>query len=230
MKFIDDSEFYSIQYKTHVETEMELFFSPMACSLASRIVLYEAGADVRFIQVDKAKRTGDGRDYRGINPMGQVPALLVPGGWLLTENAAVLQYLAEAHPAASLLPVEGDARARVRQWLGFIGTELHKAVFVPLLDPTASNDVKAYSMDKAPLRLSVLEQHLGDHDFLVDRYGIADIYLAVLLNWAPYAGVDLAAWPAVKAFHHRISQRDAVARAVAEEFALYQEEQQRPRS
>ncbi|KQY85683.1 glutathione S-transferase family protein [Pelomonas sp. Root1444] len=206
---------------------MELYFSPMACSLASRVALYEAGAEARFTPVDKAKRTGDGGDYWQINPMGQVPALRTPEGWLLTENAAVLQYLAEAHPAAGLLPTTADGRARVRQWLGFIGTELHKAVFVPLLDPKAGAEVKAYAMDKAALRLSVLEAHLRAHEHLEGGYGIADIYLAVVLNWAPYAGVDLAPWPAVKAFHRRINQREAVARATREEFALYQEEQRR---
>lgn len=205
---------------------MELFFSPMACSLASRTVLYEMGADARFTQVDsKAKRTLDGRDYWQINPMGQVPALRTAEGWLLTENAAVLQYLAEAGPDAGLLPADADARARVRQWLGFIGTELHKAVFVPLLDPQAGAEVKAYAMEKAALRLDVLEAHLQQHDYLEGGYSVADIYLAVVLNWAPYAGVDLAAWPAVKAYHRRINQREAVARALGEEFALFQEEQ-----
>jgi glutathione S-transferase len=206
---------------------MELYFSPMACSLASRIALYEVGAEARFTSVDKAKRTGDGGDYWQINPMGQVPALRTSEGWLLTENAAVLQYLAEAHPAAGLLPATADGRARVRQWLGFIGTELHKAVFVPLLDAKAGAEVKAYAMEKAALRLSVLEAHLSAHEHLEGGYGIADIYLAVVLNWAPYAGVDLAPWPAVKAFHRRINQRETVSRATREEFALYQEEQRR---
>lgn len=205
---------------------MELFFSPMACSLASRIVLYEAGVEARLTQVDgRAKRTVDGRDYWQINPMGQVPALRTPQGWMLTENAAVLQYLAETWPEAGLLPAEPDARARVRQWLGFIGTELHKAVFVPLLDPEAGAEVKAYSMQKAALRLDVLQAHLQRSEHLEGGYGIADIYLAVVLNWAPFAGVDLASWPAVKSFHRRISRREAVERAVREEFALYQEEQ-----
>lgn len=204
---------------------MELFFSPMACSLASRIALYEAGAEALLTQVDKAKRTADGRDYRQINPMGQVPALRTPGGWLLTENVAVLQYLAEAFPAAGLLPDDADARARVRQWLGFIATELHKAVFVPLLDPRAPADVKAYAMDKAALRLDVLQAHLQQHEHLAGGYGIADIYLAVVLNWAPFAGVDLTPWPAVQAFHRRVNQRDAVARATREEYALFQQEQ-----
>ena len=96
----------------------------------------------------------------------------------------MLQYLAEAWPAAGLLPADADldARARVRQWLSFIGTELHKAVFVPLLDPTAGAEVKAYALDKAALRLSVLEARLGAHDYLEGGYGIADIYLAVVLN------------------------------------------------
>lgn len=211
---------------------MELFFTPMACSLASRITLYEVGADARFTAVDKAKRTSDGRDYRDINPMGQVPALRTPQGELLTENAAVLQYLAEAWPAAGLLPAAADlhARARVRQWLSFIGTELHKAVFVPLLDPSAGAEVKAYALDKAALRLSVLEAHLAAHEHLVGGYGIADIYLAVVLNWAPSAGVDLRPWPAVLAYHRRINQRDAVARATREEFALYEQEQRQSRA
>lgn len=207
---------------------MELFFSPMACSLASRTVLYEVGAQALFTQVDgKAKRTLDGRDYWQINPMGQVPALRTPDGWVLTENPAVLQYLAEAWPEAGLLPASADARARVRQWLGFIGTELHKAVFVPLLDPTAGTEVKAYALEDAALRLAVLEQHLQQHEHLEGSYGIADIYLAVVLNWAPYAGVSLARYPAVKAYHQRINQREAVARALREEFALFQDEQRR---
>jgi glutathione S-transferase len=80
-------------------------------------------------------------------------------------------------------------------------------------------------MDKAALRLGVLEARLQQHEHLEGGYGIADIYLAVVLNWAPYAGVDLSPWPAVQAFHRRINQREAVARALREEFALYQEEQ-----
>ena len=207
---------------------MELFFSPMACSLASRTAIYEAGATARFTQVDgKTKRTHDGRDYWQINPMGQVPALRTDAGDVLTENAAVLQFLAETWPQAGLLPDSVSARAQVRQWLGFIGTELHKAVFVPLLDPHAPPDVKTYARDKAALRLGVLDAHLREHAHLAGDYGIADIYLTVILNWATFAGVDLSPWPALQAWQRRIGQRPAVARALQEEFALFQEEQRR---
>ena len=87
---------------------MDLYFSPMACSLASRIALYEAGAaDVRFIEVDpKSKRTLDGADYREIYPLGLVPLLRLDDGSLLSENAAILQYIASRYPDAELAPAD----------------------------------------------------------------------------------------------------------------------------
>ncbi|MBI5716528.1 MAG: glutathione S-transferase N-terminal domain-containing protein [Burkholderiales bacterium] len=207
---------------------MELYFSPMACSLATRIALYEAGAAARFIEVDSAsKRTRDGADYWQINPMGQVPALRTEDGRLLTENAAVLQHVGEAFPAAALLPADAAGRDALRQWLGFIGTELHKAVFVPLLDPHAVAEVKAYASEKAALRLSVLERHLEAHDHLVSAFSVADAYLTAVLNWAPYAGVDLAPWPALTNYHRRMTRRPAISRAIGEEFELYKQEQAR---
>lgn len=207
---------------------MDLYFSPMACSLASRITLYEAAVPARFIEVDShAKRAEDGSDYWTINPMGQVPALRTDDGLLLTENAAVLQYLAERHPEAGLMPVDANGRARLRQWIGFIGTELHKAVFVPRLDPAAPADVKAYAAARAKLRLDVLENHFESHEHLLDDFSIADAYLTAVLNWAPYAGVDLSAWPAVQHYHRRMTARPQVARAIGEEFELWKAEQVR---
>jgi len=207
---------------------MELFFSPMACSLATRIALYEAGAEALFTCVDtRAKRTRAGADFWAVTPMGQVPALRTDDGELLTENAAVLQYVAERFPAAQLLPDDGIERARARQWLAFIGTELHKAVFIPLLDPAAPPDVKTYARAKAGLRLGVLQTHLTRQEHLLGRFSVADAYLTAVLNWSPYAGIELGDWPAVQQYHRRMLQRPSIARAVAEEFALYQEEQAR---
>ncbi len=114
---------------------MDLYFSPLACSMASRIALYEADAPARFIEVDpKTKRTLEGEDFLTVNPLGLVPAIRTDDGEVLTENAAILQYIADHFPSAALAPRTGMARSRLHQWLCFIGTELHKAVFVPLLD------------------------------------------------------------------------------------------------
>ena len=91
---------------------MNLYFSPLACSLATRIALYEAGAQAQFTQVDtRSKRVSDGADFLAVAPMGQVPALCTDDGSILTENSAVLQYVAERFPAAQLAPAVGsDAR------------------------------------------------------------------------------------------------------------------------
>ena len=100
---------------------MELYFSPLACSLATRIALYEANADAQFIQVDtKSKRLRDGSDFYPINPLGQVPVLRTDEGWLLKENTAILPYVADAFPAARLAPATGTAeRAQAAGVVGF---------------------------------------------------------------------------------------------------------------
>ena len=100
---------------------MDLYFSPLASSVASRIALYEAGAPARFIEVDtKTKRTIDGSDYVEIYPLGLVPLLRLDDGSLLSENAAILQYIASRYPLSKLAPTDGLGRARLQQWLSFM--------------------------------------------------------------------------------------------------------------
>ena len=210
---------------------MNLYFAPLACSLASRIALYEAGANAQFTLVDlKTKRAADGSDFFAVNAMGQVPALRTDDGALLMENTAILQYLAERFPAAKLAPAPGLERAQMQQWLGFIGTELHKAVFVPLLDAKAPPEVKEYARQKIALRFEVLDKHLTGREFVLDSFSIADAYLATILNWAQVTGVKLAQWPAVADYHQRTLKRPSVAKAVGEEFAMYQQEQARAKA
>ena len=205
---------------------MNLYFAPLACSLATRIALYEAGADARFTCVDtRAKRVEDGSDFFAVTAMGQVPALRTDEGFVLTENTAVLQYVADRCPEAGLAPPPGPHRARLQQWLGFIGTELHKALFVPLLDPKAPADAKTYARDKAALRLGILQEHLSKHEFLLERFTVADAYLTTVLNWAQFSGVDLAAWPAARDYYQRMLKRPTIAKALGEEFAIYREQQ-----
>lgn len=205
---------------------MDLYFAPLACSLATRIAIYEAGAQAGFIEVDThRKQLRDGSDFHPVNALGQVPVLRTDEGWLLTENTAILPYVADRFASARLAPPAGSAeRAKMQQWLGFVGTELHKAVFIPLLDPNAPADVKAYARDKTALRLGVLQAHLAQREFLLDGFSVADAYLFTVLNWAPYAGINLAEWPQVGSYYRRIAQRPHVARALAEEAALYGEE------
>jgi glutathione S-transferase len=204
---------------------MELYFAPLACSLATRIALYEAGATARYTQADTRNKTlPDGSDFFAVNPMGQVPVLRLDDGSTLTENTAVLQYVAEKFPHARLAPPPGLERSRMQQWLGFIGTELHKAVFVPMLDENASEEVKRYSREKLQRRMETLQAHLRGREFLLDEFSIADAYLATILNWAQATQVDLQQWPEVYEYHQRMLKRPSIAKAAAEEFAMYREE------
>lgn len=208
---------------------MNLYFSPLACSLATRIALYEAGAPARFTQVDvKAKKVlSSGQDFLQINQMGQVPALAIDEQTVLTENTAVLQFVARQFPEARLAPTSDVPHARMQQWLGFLGTELHKTIFGPLFDPKAPDSVKEYARAKIPLRFAVLEEHFSGHEFALDAFSIVDAYLTTILNWCGATGIDLKQWPATHAYHQRMLQRPSIARAVGEEFKLYKEEQER---
>ena len=201
---------------------MNIYFSPLACSLASRIVLYESGQDATFERVDtKAGRTASGQDYRTINPKGLVPALRTDDGAVLTENAAVLQFLADRRPDAGLAP-QGFARYQLQQWLSFIGSELHKAVFSPLLSPLHPAESKTRAKGEAAGKLAYLNDHLTDRDWLLDDFSVADAYLAAVLNWNTAVKLDFSPYLAIQAYQARLMTRPAVQKAMREEFALFQ--------
>ena len=204
---------------------MDLYFSPLACSLASRISIYEAGGEDRITLRPvntKTRRTADGADYAAINPMGQVPALRTDDGRILTENAAILPYLADQLAGPALAPVEGFERYELARWLGFVGTELHKQVFTPLLSQSSNDGAKAFALAAAAPRLAALDAHLTDREFLLDDFSVADAYLTAVLNWAQFVRLDLTPYPAVAAYYGRMASRPAVARAMQEELALFQ--------
>jgi glutathione S-transferase len=208
---------------------MDLYFSPLSCSMATRIALYEAGAKARYIQVDlKSKRVlEDGSDFLAINGMGQVPVLRTDDGALLTENPVVLLYVADQFPGSGLAPRDGFDRYRLQQWLGFANSELHKATFAPLLDRKCPDGGKAYAHEKAPLGLGHLAKHLDGREFVLDRFTVADAYLATVLNWARYSNVDLATWPGADSYYRRMIARPSIARAIEEEMTLYKADQAR---
>ena len=207
---------------------MELFFSPLACSMASRIALYEAGAVATFTQVNtKTKRLEAGGDFLPINPMGQVPVLRTDDGRIVTENPAVLATIAARYPEAGLTPVDPAQRIEVERWLSFVGSEMHLGVFTPLLDPRADEGAKAYARLKAPLRFEVLDQHLSGREYLTDAFSVADAYLFTVLNWSRAVSIDLHSYPAITAFQTRLGERASVRKALGEEVELYKEEQRK---
>ena len=205
------------------ETTMELYFSPMACSLASRISLYEAAAkDVQFVEIDpKTKRTMAGANYLEVYPLGLVPYLRLDDGSGLSENAAILQYIASRYPGSELAPRDERERAQLQQWLCFIGTELHKGLFIPLFDQKAPDGTRQHTINKYASRLKYLNDHLSGRQYLLDRFTVADAYLYTILNWTVPTEVDLAPYPAIKNYHASLLSRPSIAKAFNEEMALY---------
>jgi len=201
---------------------MDLYFLPLACSMASRIALYEAGLEARYIAVDrKSLRAGDA-DFRDINPMARVPVLRADDGALLSENVAVLSYIADLAPGAGL---DGGDRHQMLRWLSFTATELHKAIFYPLLTEGTPDEVKAYIQGLVERPFATLTTHLTGRETLLDRFSVADAYLVTVLNWARLTRlVELDAWPVLAAYLDHLLQRPSIARAQAQEFALYQKE------
>ena len=201
---------------------MDVYFSPLACSLASRITIYESGQEATFQRVDtRAGKTASGEDYRKINPKGLVPAVRTDDGVVLTENAAILQYLADRKPETRLAPT-GFARYQLQQWLSFIGSELHKTVFSPLLSPSYPPEAKAKAKEMAVERLAYLNDHLTGREWLLDDFSVADAYLAAVLNWNQAVKFDFTPYPAIQAYQKRLMGRPAVGKAMTEEFALFQ--------
>ena len=204
---------------------IDLYFSPMACSLASRVALYEAGASARFIRVDgKTKRTDTGQDFRSVHGLGLVPVMELPSGERVAENAAVLQTIAREFPHAQLAPNDALGTTRLQQWLCFIGTELHKGIYVLLLDESAPAEVKSYALRKVDSRFDWLAAQIGERPFLLDRFSVADAYLFAVLNWSMVAPVELRRWPAIASYYGRLRERPSVARAFGEEMDLYRRE------
>jgi len=200
---------------------MKLYHMPGACSLADLIVLRWVGAphDIVPMTIDSIKSP----DYLAINPGGNVP-LLVHEDFVLTENVAILGYLADLYPQAQLAG-DGSARGRaeVMRWLAFLNSDVHKA-FKPLFSPARfldRRDLDEQLADNARghIRhyLERLDAALAGREWLAGQRSIADPYLFVVLRWAHAKGVDMTGLDALASFHARLSLDPAVRAALLAE-------------
>jgi glutathione S-transferase len=207
---------------------MDLYISPLSCSLTAHIALLEADLPVTLHRVDrKTKLLDDGRDFRTIAPQAVVPVLALPEGGVLTESVAVLQFIADRAPATNLAPPWGSVeRYRLLEWLNFVTTELHKKHLWTIFSSKTTPELKAWSRANAAPALEHAARHLAERTYLVgEHFTVADAYLFWALLIFPHGGVPLEPYPALRAYVARIQERPAVKRALAVEFPLYQREQ-----
>jgi glutathione S-transferase len=198
---------------------MKLYYSPGACSLASHIALQESGLPYETEKVDlREKKTATGADFNGINPKGYVPALKLDSGEILTEGAVLLAYIGELAPSARLIMPAGTmGNVRVREWLTFISTELHKN-FGPLFRPSTPEATRDAQLEVLKRRFGYVSDALAGHSYLTgEQFTVADAYLFTVLRWTVPVKIDLSPWPLLQSYMARVAARPGVKAALAAE-------------
>nr|WP_318381866.1 glutathione transferase GstA [uncultured Enterobacter sp.] len=198
---------------------MKLFYKQGACSLAPHIVLRETGKAFALESVDlMKKRLENGDDYFAINPKGQIPALLLDNGTLVTESVVIMQYLADSAPELNLLAPTGDiARYKTLEWLNFVATELHKG-FTPLFRPDTPEEYKPVVRALLEKKLAFVNEALEGKEWIAGKhFTIADAYLYNVLRWARAVKLEMGALANIESYMARVSARPAVAAALAAE-------------
>jgi len=200
---------------------MKLYYSPGACSLSDHIVLEWIGKPYEAIRVSREERQSP--EYLAINPAGAVPALALDG-WVLTQNTAILNYLADSFPEAGL-GGDGSARSRaeVNRWLGIANSDIHPA-FHPLFgatdyleDPVVIDKTKQAAASKLRGLFARVDKQLEGRDWITGRRSIADAYLFVVTRWARAMNIDLSGFDNLARFFHSMLGDAGVQRALVQE-------------
>ena len=201
---------------------MKLYYSPGACSLSPHIALLEAGLPYDLVKVDlRAKKLENGDDYLQVNPKGQVPALGLDNGQVVTEGPVIIQMIADQAKDKNLAPARDTAeRYKLQEWLNFITTELHKN-FSPLFQPAIPDEVKNFFRERLTGKFKYIDSQLAGRDFLLGKdFTVADGYLFVMLAWADRLGLDVSGLSNLMAYKARIAARPKVKEALTKEGLL----------
>ena len=202
---------------------MKLYYAPGACSLATHILLREAGLSFDLERVDIRKKTTEhGEDWMGLNPKGYVPALRMDDGDILTENVILHGYVADLKPELKLAPAHGTkARLKQDELAVYVSTEIHKS-YGALFNPAITDDARKATIDKLQTRYRLIEQLLSDGRTYVtgEHFTSVDAYLFTVTSWANSLKVDLSAFPKLLAYQQRVAARPAVQAALVAEGLL----------
>ena len=200
---------------------MKLFYSPGACSLSDHIVLEWIGQPYEAVRLSREQRQSP--EYLAINPAGAVPAF-EQDGWVLTQNAAILNYLADTFPEAGLA---GDGtprgRAEVNKWLAVANADIHPA-FHPLFGaPAYLEDPALIALSKQAARAKLrtlferVDHQLAGREWITGTRSIADPYLFVVIRWAIAMEVDLSGLDHLRRFFDHMLRDPGVQRALQQE-------------
>lgn len=203
---------------------LTFYYAPKTCALATHIALEEAGADYKAVRVDFSRNEQRSPDYLKLNPKGRVPLLVTDKG-SLTENPALLLYIAQIYPAAKLAPLDDAfAMAKLNSFLSYLCSTVHPFHAHKLRGARWSDDPAAHESMKAKV-----PQNMGDAFTLIENeyfggpwvmgkdYSVADAYLYTIANWLEGDGVDPRRFPKVHDHMQCMAERPAVKRTLAAE-------------
>ena len=184
---------------------LALYYSSKSCAYAPHILLHDAGAAFEAHHIDFTAGEQNGPEFLAINPKGRVPALVTPDG-ILTENPAILLYIAQTHPQARLAPTEPFALARAQAFNMFLASTVHVAHAHKHRgarwadDPAAHAAMTAKVLSNMAMYASMIEEHYFKGPWVLgDSYSICDPYLALITRWLGDDGVRLANFPRLEA-------------------------------
>ncbi|MBL0370451.1 glutathione S-transferase family protein [Rhizobium sp. KVB221] len=201
---------------------LKFFYSPGSCALASQIALEDAGADYELIRLDFKAGEQRGVDYLAVNPKGRVPAL-VTGRGILTENPAILAFIAQSFPEAELAPLD-DAFAfgELQAFNSYLCSTVHVAHAHGRRGSRWATQQSSFEdmQQKVPENMAacfgLIEQSMFKGPWVMgDKYTVADPYLFTIARWLEGDGVDVKEYPKVSDHLNRMTQLESVQRALS---------------
>ena len=203
---------------------LRLHHAPLACSLASRLALFESGLPHEIAFVDTARGAQMSAAYLRLNPRGQVPALETDEG-VLTESTAILPYISDLAPEKRLFPEAGTfARAKAQSWLSFLSSTLHVALARAMFPPPGCDAPEAREAVLARVASAYqdIDRHLEDRDHVLNAFSVCDLYLLVFGLWraAPALAGETPPLPNLDRFQQKLLARPGLGAILAEEMQM----------
>jgi glutathione S-transferase len=198
----------------------KLYWAQGSGAMAPQALFEEIGAEYEKIVIDIEKEEHKSAAFLSVNPMGQIPALVLPDGTLMTETAAMLAHIVDRYPEAKLAPPAGSAdSARFLRWLFFLASNVYPTVLRFYYsdrystDPSAAEGIKAAAEADLNEQFKILEDALDPGPYLVgEAFSAADILLWMLIQWHPDPPQLFEEAPRVERFSGLLQARPAIAR------------------
>ncbi len=198
----------------------KLYWAKSSGAMAAQALFEEIGVEYEKIVIDFERDEHRSEAFLSVNPMGQIPALILPDGTLMTESAAILLQIVDQHPEAQLAPSAGTSeRARFLRWLFFLASALYPAIMRIYYsdrystDPKAAEGVKAAAEADVDGQFAILEDALDPGPYLLgETFCAVDIFLWMLIEWHPDPARLFAKAPRLRQLSERVHARPAIAR------------------